>query len=187
MPRRIFYNRVVYLQEADKLFRAIAPETRDCCEISGNLGQTYGFKTFEAFKFPEHDVCAGPFRDDGGSVRKFGVIIADQVWEHLDRPYAATRNVYEMLEDGGYFWVCVPFYVKYHLFPVDCSRWSALGLKNLLIESGFDENKIKSEQWGNLRCARRECGRRFASFDPAKDTLENDPNFPVVAWALAQK
>lgn len=187
VAKRVFYNRVVYLQEADKLFRSIKPETRDCGEISGGLGQKYPFKSFEAFMFPAYDICAGPFLTEDGQVRRFGMIIADQVWEHLDRPYAATRNVHSMLEAGGYFYVCVPFYVKYHLFPVDCSRWSARGLKNLLVEAGFEENKIISEQWGNMRCARRECGKRFAVYDPEKDTLENDPNFPVVAWALAQK
>lgn len=187
MGRRVFFNRVVYLREADRLFRGLAPETRNCCEISGNLGQSYPFRSYAAFHFPEHDICAGPFRDQDGAVRRFDMIIADQVWEHLDRPYAATRNVLEMLEDGGYFFVCVPFYVRYHKFPVDCSRWSARGLQNLLIEGGIAPENIQSFQWGNLQCAQRECGKRFATYDPATDSLENDPDFPVVAWAIARK
>lgn len=181
------FNRIAYLDAADKLLNGISPETRSCCEISGKMGRKFPFKSFQSFHFPEHDICAGPFRGPDGTALKFDTVIADQVWEHLDRPYAATQNVYELLNDGGYFYVCVPFYVRYHKYPVDCSRWSARGLKNLLIESGFEEEKIVSDQWGNLSCARKECGKRFARFDPETDNLENDPDFPVVAWALAQK
>lgn len=120
-------------------------------------------------------------------MRKFDVVIANQVWEHLDRPYAAAQNVLKMLNTGGYFYICVPFYVRYHLFPVDCSRWSARGLKNLLIEAGFEEERIFSDQWGNLECAQQDCGMKFSKFDQGRNSLENDPKFPIVAWALAQK
>ncbi|WP_095587607.1 methyltransferase domain-containing protein [Actibacterium ureilyticum] len=181
------YNRIVYMKEAERLLNGIDPHNKDCGEISGNLGRKFKFKSFQRFDFPEYDVCADPFVDDAGQPHSFDVIIADQVWEHLDRPYRATQNVLSMLRDGGYFYVCVPFYVRYHAYPVDCSRWTARGLKNLLIEAGFDEEKIQADQWGNLTCARKECGYRFARFDPATDTLENDPKFPIIAWALGQK
>ena len=182
-----YYNRIYYMMEAEKLIGGLNPATKDCGEISGKMGRKFGFKSFARFDFPDYDICDAPFKDDAGDIRQFDVIIADQVWEHLDRPYRATQNVYSMLRDGGHFYVCVPFYVRYHEYPVDCSRWSARGLKNLLIEAGFEEEKIVSDQWGNLQCARRECGYRFARYRPTEDSLENDPNFPIVAWALAQK
>ncbi|MGA0539111.1 hypothetical protein [Neotabrizicola sp. VNH66] len=31
------------------------------------------------------------------------MILANQVWEHIDRPYAATKNVLKMLKRGGWF------------------------------------------------------------------------------------
>lgn len=182
-----FLNRVVYKREATRIFASLAPETRDCAEISGEFGKGFGFRSFEAFHFPDHDICADVFRDSEGRVRRFDMIIADQVWEHLDRPYAATRHVLEMLNPGGAFYVCVPFYVRYHAFPVDCSRWTARGLRNLLIEAGFDADGIAADQWGNLESARRDCAKKWAKYDAARDNLENDPEFPIVAWALAVK
>ncbi len=182
-----FYNRVVYKREAKRLIDGLDPASKTCAEISGGMGQGFGFKSIEEFHFPEYDICHGPFRDAKGKLRKFDVIIADQVWEHLDRPYAATQNVLKMLNTGGHFYICVPFYVRYHLFPVDCSRWSARGLTNLLIESGFEEDKIVADQWGNLECARADCGMKFSKFDREKNSLENDPKFPIIAWALARK
>ena len=182
----MLYNRIVYQREAKKIFRSLNTAEMSCCEISGKYGKQFGFKSFEAFHYPQHDICVDTPRDENGEVRKFDMVVADQVWEHLDRPYAATRHVLEMLNPGGYFYICVPFYVRYHLYPVDCSRWSARGLKNLLIESGFAEENIQSAQWGNLTCARRECGYRFARWKEG-DPVENDERFPIVAWALAQK
>jgi SAM-dependent methyltransferase len=182
-----FYNRVAYKRAADKIFRAMEPETKTCGEISGAMGKGYGFKSFEEFHFPEFDICQGPFRGPGNRIRKFDVIIADQVWEHLDRPYAATKNVYRMLNPGGQFYICTPFFVRYHRFPVDCSRWSARGLENLLIECGFEEDKIWSDQWGNLDCARADCAKKWSKYDPAVHSLENDPDFPIVAWAVATR
>lgn len=181
-----FLNRVVYKREAKKLFQALAPETRDCAEISGGLGRGYGFKSFTEFHYPDYDICQDVFRDKSGAALTFDMIIADQVWEHLDRPYAATRHVLQMLRPGGVFYVCVPFYVRYHAFPVDCSRWTARGLANLLIEAGFPEDGIAADQWGNLPSAQRDCAKKWAKYDPEIDTLDNDPKFPIVAWATAR-
>jgi hypothetical protein len=30
-------------------------------------------------------------------------------------------------------------------------------------------------------------GHRWAKVDPATDNLQNDPDFPVMSWALAKK
>jgi SAM-dependent methyltransferase len=184
-PVMAFLNRVVYKREAARIFASLQPETRSCAEISGGLGRGVGFRSFEEFHYPEHDICKDVFRDGEGKIRRFDMIIADQVWEHLDRPYTATRHVLEMLNPGGAFYLCVPFYVRYHAFPVDCSRWTARGLKNLLIEAGFDEASVTADQWGNLDSARRDCARKWAKYDPKIDTLDNDPDFPSVAWAVA--
>lgn len=183
-----FLNRVVQRREGAKLLSALPTAQMSCAEISGEywLGKL-PWASAEAFHFPDHDACVDVFRDAEGQPRQFDMIIADQVWEHIDRPYTATRNVLSMLKPGGYFYIAVPFYVRFHAFPVDCSRWTARGLKNLLIEAGFDEGMITSVQWGNLQVAQRDCAKRWARFDRAQDNLKNDPDFPIVSWALAQK
>jgi hypothetical protein len=71
---------------------------------------------------------------------------------------------------------------------VDCSRWSARGLKNLLIEAGFPETGITARQWGNRAAARRNLEDIWPpEHHPETDDLTDDPQFPICAWAIAQK
>ncbi len=181
-------NRVVMQKSSRALVRALGPERLDVAEVSGKWGRNFAFRSYRQFLYPDWDICAGPYAEDGKAL-KFDLVLANQVWEHLDRPYAATKNVRRMLRRGGHFWLAVPFFVPFHAAPMDNSRWSARGLKNLLIEAGFAEDAIVADQWGNRDAARRNLdGDRWPpEYDAARDTLENDPDMPICAWALAQK
>ena len=93
-----------------------------------------------------------------------------------------------MLRPSGYFWLAVPFFIPFHAAPNDCSRWSARGLKNLLIEAGFEEHKIKAFQWGNRAAALKNLGDSWPpTYDGETDSLENEADMPICAWALAQR
>lgn len=175
-------NRIVMAKACRQIVRHLSPETLDVAEISGKWGKGFGFARYQAFWYPKHDICAAALP------REFDLIIADQVWEHLDRPYRATQNVLASLRPGGYFLVAVPFFVPLHAAPVDNTRWSARGLKNFLIEGGFAEENVMADQWGNRWAGIRNAVGPFPPvYDPEHDILENDPDFPVVSWALAQK
>ncbi|OWU81427.1 bifunctional 2-polyprenyl-6-hydroxyphenol methylase/3-demethylubiquinol 3-O-methyltransferase UbiG [Phaeobacter sp. 22II1-1F12B] len=181
-------NRVKMMKASRAMIRALGPEGLHVAEVSGKWGQQFGFGRYERFHFPKHDICLGPYLDDAGQPRQFDLILANQVWEHLDRPYAATRHVREMLRPGGHFWLAVPFFVPFHAAPADCSRWSARGLKNLLIEAGFDENAIEADQWGNRAAAKRNLEPDWPpAYDRESDSLQNEPDMPICAWALARK
>lgn len=181
-------NRVVMQKTSGNWLRALHPETLDAAEISGNWGKRLGFRSFRSFSYPGFDPCKAAFVDSAGDLCQFDLIMANQVWEHLDRPYAATRNVLAMLRTGGHFWLAVPFFVPYHTVPVDCSRWSARGLTNLLIEAGFDEGSVRAGQWGNRAAALRNLERPWPpEHQPATDDLTNDPAFPLMAWAMGRK
>lgn len=157
-------------------------------EISGQWGKYFNFGSYEQFRYPKYDICKGPYEGEDGKPRKFDLIIADQVWEHLDRPYAATKNVRKMMKRGSYFYIATPFFIPLHAAPQDNSRWFARGLKNLLIECGFDESSIRSSQWGNRGAAQRNLEREWPpEHIPETDDLTNDPDFPITSWALAQK
>ena len=171
------------------MINALGPQDLDVAEISGKWGERFAFRSYRQFRYPEHDICAGPIRDtETGETLCFDLILANQVWEHLDRPYAATRNVIESLRPGGFFWLAVPFFAPLHAAPQDCSRWNARGLTNLLIEAGFDAEAIHAEQWGNRHVARRNLEEVWPPvYDPDTDDIRNDPDMPVCAWALAQK
>ncbi|MEM8731846.1 MAG: methyltransferase domain-containing protein [Pseudomonadota bacterium] len=181
-------NRVVMQRSSRALIAALGPERLAVAEISGKWGKGFPFGAYRRFLYPEWDICAGPF-EENGRILKFDLILANQVWEHLDRPYAATKHVRRMLPKGGHFWLAVPFHIPYHAAPMDNSRWSARGLKNLLVESGFAAEAIQSDQWGNRNAALRNLdGNTWPPvFDAARDSLENDPEMPICAWALAQK
>ena len=157
-------------------------------EISGQWGKYFNFGTYEQFRYPKYDICKGPFEGEDGRPRKFDLIIADQVWEHLDRPYAATKNVRKIMKRGSYFYIATPFFIPFHAAPQDNSRWSARGLRNLLVECVFDENAIRTSQWENRAAALRNLEPVWPpEHDTENDDLSNDPDFPITAWALAQK
>ena len=175
-------NRVVMRKAFKELMQAIDASSLAIAEISGRTGQGVGSQIYDVYRYPDHDICNATLP------RKYDLVIADQVWEHLQRPYRATQNVISSLNPGGYFYVASPFFVPYHPAPVDCSRWSADGLKNLLIEAGFEEDNVASYQWGNRWVAMRNVTGPFPpQYDRKTDRLQNEDHFPVMAWALAQK
>lgn len=96
-------NRIVMQRSSRKIIQDLKPPTLDVAEISGKWGQVFNFKSYNRFLYPKYDICAGPYMDDEGKPRKFDLIMANQVWEHLDRPYAATKNVRRMLKKGCTF------------------------------------------------------------------------------------
>jgi SAM-dependent methyltransferase len=180
-------NRIVMQKSSREWIRALGPASLDVAEISGKWGEGFGFRSYRTFRYPEFDPCRGPFCLPDGKPLKFDLILANQVWEHIDRPHAATRNVYRMLRKGGWFWLAVPFFIPYHAVPVDCSRWTARGLSNLLTEAGFDESSIRADQWGNRAAALRNLEPDWPPEHRPEDDLTNDPQFPLVAWAMGQK
>lgn len=181
-------NRIIMQKTSRRWLSELDLAAMEAAEVSGKFGRRFAFKSYTRFRYPRHDICKGPYVDDAGKALDFDIVLANQVWEHLDRPYAATRHVLDMLRPGGYFWLAVPFFVPFHGDPVDCSRWSARGLTNLLIEAGFDEGRIRAGQWGNRHAARRNLeGDWPPVYDPETDDLTDEPDFPICAWALAQK
>jgi SAM-dependent methyltransferase len=153
----------------------------DALEISpGQYWRTLPFKSYRGAGYPEFDICERTLDD------RFDLIIADQVWEHLLWPYRATRNVYDMLRPGGYFLNLTPFLIKVHEVPIDCSRWTELGMKHLLAESGFPLESVRTGSWGNRACVKANLRRGWARRG-FFGSLANEPSFPVTVWALARK
>jgi hypothetical protein len=176
--------RVVMYRECAAWLRALRPETLDLLEISPEAPDAdpfmhLGFRSVERVGYPDFDVCRDRLE------RSFDVIVADQVFEHLLWPYRAGRNVHAMLRPGGYFLVTTPFLIRVHDYPVDCSRWTELGLKHFLAECGFPFEGVRTASWGN-RAAVKANFSRWASWRWWR-SLRNEPSFPVSVWALARK
>jgi len=129
--------------------------------------------------YPAFDICKQALPE------QFDLVITDQVWEHLLYLYRATRNVLAMLKPGGHFLVTTPFLIKVHRIPTDCSRWTETGMAHFVAECGFELDTVITGSWGNRAAVR-------ANFDRSSRrgwfrSMKNEPDFPIVVWALARK
>ncbi len=175
------WARIVMNQETRSLVKGLKPETLDLLEISGTTWErSFPYKSYTIASYPEFDICKDVLD------QRFDLIIAEQVFEHLTHPFRAARNVYQMLRPGGYFLLTTPFLIKIHDIPIDCSRWTPLGMKHFLEEAGFPFDRVQSFGWGNKACVKANF-KRWRPYRSWLHSLRNESDFPIVVWALAQK
>ena len=173
-------TRVVAYREIEKWLAEKPCKQWDALEISaGWKWRDSSWGSYSEMNWPDYDICKDQID------RKFDIIIADNVWEHLEYPYRAARNVYDMLKPGGYFINITPFLIRYHPIPNDCSRWTQLGMKRLLEECGFDPERIETDGWGNAKTVKSNLHRWSRAGWQRR--FRKDERFPVTIWAFAQK
>ena len=175
------WMRIVMYRHCFEFVRSLGPERLDVLEISAGPQwvREFTFRSYTGTDYPGFDICSQRLP------KQFDLIIADQVFEHLKWPYRAARNVFAMLRPGGHFLVTVPFLVRVHKSPLDCTRWTEEGLSYFLQECGFAERAIVTESWGNRAClkANLTAWRKRGLLG----SLVNEPDFPVVVWAYAER
>lgn len=174
------WARVVMDRETERFVASLRPASLDVLEVSGAKWKTFGFATYRNAGYPEYDVCSGVL--DG----RYDLIIAEQVLEHVLWPYRAVRNMRRMLKQGGVLLITTPFLLKVHGCPIDCSRWTELGLKQLLAEGGFELQRIETGAWGNRACVVGNF-RGWKRWNRWLHSLDNEPDYPVVVWAFARE
>jgi SAM-dependent methyltransferase len=177
------WSRIALYDACDQFLRAkFDAKTAKVLGVStaGHFAE-FGFENFRSADYPEFDICRDTLPE------RFDLIVADQVFEHVRYPYRAARHVLEMLAPGGWFLMATPFLYRIHREPIDCSRWSAEGIKYFLGECGFDEDKIITGAWGNRSYVRRHLWWPWGPRRGFFGSLKNQPDFPVVVWAFAQK
>jgi hypothetical protein len=173
--------RVVLDRETKNLVDELRPNQFDVLEISGTKWRTATkFRSYRTVSYPEYDICEAPLNE------QYDLVIAEQVWEHLVFPLQASRNVYTMLRDNGHFLITTPFLLRLHECPYDCWRWTEAGLRHHLENAGFRPDQIRTASWGNKACVIANLAR-WAPYRPWFHSLGNEPEFPVVVWAIARK
>jgi SAM-dependent methyltransferase len=172
--------RVVMNQETARLVGGLDFKHASALEISGVQWKDFRFARYKSVGYPDFDICAGVLDE------KFDIILAEQVFEHVLWPYRGVRNVFQMLNPDGSFLITTPFLVRIHGHPIDCSRWTELGMRHLLAEGGFDMDRITTGSWGNRACARSNL-LRWTPYNRWLHSLKNEPDYPVAVWALARK
>ncbi len=175
------WARVVQIDATEKFVKKLPAQKMDSLEISGSRWKRYPFRSYSSVFYPEYDFC-----DESSEISSWDIVFAEHVLEHLLAPWKAVRNAYQMLRPGGWFIVATPFLVRVHNAPIDCSRWTATGLKYLLEEGGFHSRNIKTGSWGNRACVIANL-ERWVKYKPLLHSLDNDPRYPVVVWAFAMK
>jgi len=175
------WTRKVVDREARALVSALGPSRLRVLEISGRVWEAAGFASYRSVQFPAFDITQNRLPDT------FDLVIAEHIFEHLLHPEQAARNVLAMLAPGGHLLVVTPFLYKVHHDPQDCTRWTECGLRQFLGSCGFSMDAIRTGSWGNRACIQATFRREFRLFNRYLHSLENEPEFPIVVWALARR
>ena len=177
------WARIVFYEKCDKfLDENIDRERARVLAISSaHHFENMGFAHFTATSYPSFDICSDLMPS------KYDLVIADQVFEHLEHPEQAAKNVYKMLAVGGWFLIATPFMLRIHLHPIDCYRWTPLGLTSMLSRAGFQKDAIETGQWGNRNWIAAHMKDQDSWPIRGFGSLRNELKFPVVVWAFACK
>lgn len=173
-------SRTVCYRNVEAFLADLDYQRLTCLEISGGWHwRKKPWRSYTNVSYPSFDICAESLE------RTFDIVIADNVFEHLKYPGRAARNVREMLKQGGVAIIITPFLIRQHAYPIDCTRWTADGLKFFLQENGFSDDEIHTASWGNKKAVKANLDR-WARTGWQKN-LPNDPKYPVTVWAFARK
>lgn len=139
----------------DTWFWANAPRP-DCRSVleAGTLQSVPGRSTHSMWGFPmvkpedyvRLDIFEGPDVDVVGDLHalpadwsnRFDCFIAHAVWEHLERPWIAAREVARVLAPGGVFLVVTHQTFPLHGYPNDYFRFSREALRLLFEDGGLE-------------------------------------------------
>ena len=177
-----FLDRIELYKSWEEYLSALPTESMMVLEISpqeNSRWKSYGFRSYEHTVYPEFDICEETLD------KSFDLIIADNVFEHVAKPYSAAKNVRSMLNSGGVFLMATPFLMRVHGAPDDYTRWTESGLRMFLEEAGFRPEMISVHSWGNRKAVKASFDE-FPRFGWRRD-MRNEPEFPVMIWAMAKK
>lgn len=126
--------------------------------------------------------------------QEYDFVIADQVLEHVSSPIRAIYNMNAILRPGGYMIVAMPFLYPVHNCPVDVSRLTPYGLKELF-QKFEDLELIECDSWGGKEVYRWWLDHlmdwvsidRAMSECPGFATPEYGGEFAMIVWAIARK
>jgi len=153
-------------------------EKLEAVEISGTDNSIYNWKSYTSYLYPDFDLL-----DPGQITKQFDVVLCEQVLEHVQDPFHATRTLYDLTIPGGVLVISTPFLIRLHGMPDDYWRFTPSAIVILLEKAGFEA--IEVHTWGNKRAVRNNLNNwqnyRFYH------SLRNNLSIPVVVWAFARK
>jgi SAM-dependent methyltransferase len=73
----------------------------------------------------------------------FDVVVSTQVLEHVESPAGYLGECRRLLRRGGRLIISTHGYWRYHPDPVDYWRWTAEGLRKVLVDAGFQVIRLR--------------------------------------------
>lgn len=147
-------------------------------DVGGNKGECAQFsegysywlvdlapQTEDADRVIKGDICA-PLPIEPGSV---DVVFSSQVWEHLERPWRACRELGKLLRPGGLFVTVTLFAYRYHPLPEDFFRYTHVGLASIHNEYANTETVLCNYDVSRRRVDMRGGGHTRGSDMPPVD------------------
>lgn len=68
---------------------------------------------------------------------RFDLVICQEVFEHVARPFDGARALYQLLRPGGLVFFTTPFNIQFHLVPTDFFRYTVDGAREILAAAGL--------------------------------------------------
>jgi SAM-dependent methyltransferase len=172
------WAREVMNRDIEAFVESLDPRRLNVVEVSGKIRSAYPWASYTRLEYPKFDLCDPAPTHNG----RYDLVICEQVLEHVENPVTAVGNLKALCAPGGMVLVSTPFLIRIHPHPNDFWRFTPDGLKKLLDCQGLRVEWVRS--WGN-RAAVRGNFRVWAPYRPWQ-SLRNEPDVPVVVWALAR-
>jgi SAM-dependent methyltransferase len=107
---------------------------------------------------------------------KFTGILNSEVLEHTPHPHKMIEEMYRVLAPGGYLMLTTLLTHPIHGYPNDYWRFTSEGIKQLLLDAGFDQKLIYLEYGISTRIQFKVMEERLVTKD-----------IPMQIFALAKK
>lgn len=134
--------------------------------------------------FPEVDIQNMHYEDNS-----FDYVVADQVLEHVRKPWVAVEEIRRVLKPGGYAILTSCLIMHKHAVPSDYWRFTEDGLEVLC--ENYSSIKTTGSN-GSLKLVNMcQEGYRSKAVAPGskleKIALTNDNLYPLTVWIIARK
>lgn len=119
----------------------------------------------------------------------FGLVLSQEMVEHVADPFRAVREMARVLAPGGALYLQAPFVIGYHPGPEDYWRFSRAGMRRLVEQAGLDCVRLEPAVGGGTgmyRIAVEFCAGIAARILPAlylpAKALASVLLYPLVWW-----
>lgn len=140
--------------------------------------------TVVAPDFPEVDIHELPYENNS-----FDYVLADQVLEHVRKPWVGVEEIRKVLKPGGLVVLTSVFMYYKHAVPEDYWRFSPEGLE-VLCEQFFKihtSGGIGNEAFVSRVCLGGPGGRVNPGSELEKEALVCNNKHLVLVWVIAEK